>query len=292
MVIVESDSSSMHKHLRIIIHRLRHLRLTDLLAGLLLMVCLLFFLLRFSRKSELVYLELTFEREGYASNFYPPEYWQVEKIKVGDKVYNALGNQIAEVVAVKRVGWGGGARLYTYVTLGVDALYNTATKTYTHDGQQLIIGEKTNFTINNSSYTGLIKDVYRNIKEKEANTVQKNAKLTMMCRNYEEWHAQAIAELTVKDSDGKVWAEVTQATITPAVTYETNQAGQIVKGFHPDKKDIELTVMLHNVSCTANTTCFYNQTQTFMIGSEFWLDSGKTFVGEECSVETVELLNP
>lgn len=258
---------------------------------MLLVVGLGFYLMsRFSRQSETVLVDLTFEREGVGSNFFPPEYWQVMNIEDGDAIYNSLGNQIAVVRGAKQSPWRGGARLYTYLTVEMEALYQSARKIYTLDNTPLVVGETLSFVIGDTAYTGVVRRVYQP-GEGQPKLSGQSAEVNLFCREYDEWHAEAIADLAVKNNHDEVVAEVTEAVIRPAAIAVETADGRLVSALHPFKKDLDLTVMLHEVECLNDDYCFYNQTQTFMIGDEFWLDSGTTWVGSNCSVKSFEILN-
>jgi hypothetical protein len=249
-----------------------------------------YLIFRFSRQSETVLVDLTFERQGAGSNFFPPEYWQVMSIKAGDEIYNSLGNQIAVVKEAQQSPWRGGARLYTYLTVEMDALYQSARKIYTQDNTPLVVGETLSFVIGDTAYSGVIRRVYQPT-EQQAKLTGQAAEINLFCREYDAWHAEAIAKLVVKNNHNEVKAEVTEAVIRPATMAVETADGRLVSALHPFKKDLDLTIALRDVECLNDDYCFYNQTQTFMVGDEFWLDSGTTWVGGNCSVKSFEILN-
>lgn len=270
---------------------IKKVMLIDFLLLFLLIALSLFFIFKISRKREIVFVDLTFERQRTETNFIPPEYWQAGKIKNGSVIYNSLGNEIAEVIYVEHRLWRGGQRYFTYITVRLDALYHSANQTYTYDGKPLVIGEKLSFTIGNVSYSGLIQDLYLSMDDKEESYIKKDAKVVLFCREYEAWHAEEIRELKVKSLQGELVAEVIKSKIRPAEIAVETDSGQILRSFHPFKKDIDLEVMLYEVDCVDEGICFYNQTNTFMVGSEFWLDSGRTYLGKNCSVKDFEIIN-
>lgn len=279
-------------HIRnFVIKKLKRLTLIDYLVLLITVGVGLFFVFKFSRQEKTVLVDLTFERVSPGNNFFPPEYWQATKISPGDVVYNSLGNKIAIIKTVKQLPWRGGSRLYTYLTIEIAALYHKANRSYSYEGKPLAIGQSFNFLIGNTSYVGVVKNIYvesmpTTVKAKQTASVQ------LYCREYEPWHAEAIRNLSVKDQNGKVMAEVTNVTITPAQVAIETADGRIVEGRHPFKKDLNLKIKLYDLDCAEKNLCFYNETQSFTIGSELWLDSGTTWLGANCSVKEFALLGP
>lgn len=275
-----------------VIKKLNNLTLIDYLGLLIIIGVGLFFVFKFSRQEKTVLVDLTFERVSPGNNFFPPEYWQATKISLGDAVYNSLGNKIAVIKNVKRLPWGGGSRFYTYLTIEMVALYHSANRTYTYEGKPLVVGQTLPFLISNVSYTGVVKNMYLPGEKKIAQNTDKKARIRLYCREYEPWHAEALRSLSVKDQEGTVMAEVTDATITPAQVAIETADGRIVEGRHPFKKDLDLTIMLNDLNCTSEGYCLYNEMQSFTIGSQLWLDSGKTWLGANCSVKEFTLLDP
>lgn len=274
------------------VKKLNHLTLVDYLGLLIIIGVSLFFVFKFSRQEKTVLVDLTFERVSQGNNFFPPEYWQATKISLGDSVYNSLGKKIALIKNVKRLPWGGGSRFYTYLTIEMAALYHSANRTYTYEGKPLVVGQTLPFLINNVSYTGVVKNMYLPEEKKVAQNTNKKARIRLYCRGYESWHAEALRSLSVKDQEGTVMAEVTDSTITPAQVAVETADGRIVEGRHPFKKDLDLKIKLYDLDCTEKNLCFYNETQSFTIGSELWLDSGTTWLGANCSVKEFALLGP
>lgn len=275
----------------VVIKKLTSLTLIDYLGILIIFGIILFITFRFSRKEAMVLVDLTFERTTIGNNFFPPEYWQATKILPGDVVYNSLGNKIAIIKTVKQLPWRGGSRLYTYLTIEMAALYHEANRSYSYEGKPLAIGQNFNFLIGNTSYVGVVKNIYVG-NNPSTEKAKQTASVQLYCRGYEPWHAEAIQHLSVKDQNGKVMAEVADATITPAQVAIETADGRIVEGRHPFKKDLDLKIKLYDLDCADKNLCFYNETQSFSIGSELWLDSGKTWLGANCSVKEFTLLGP
>lgn len=286
---MQKPQQSKYKIHHFINDKLKRLTIFDYLVGILLIGLAVFFIFTFSRTEQTVLVDLTFERVGQGSNFFPPEYWATGKLTTGDFVYNALGNKIASVKKVSLVPWGGGSRLYTYLTIEMKALYHKASRTYSYEGSALAVGQKLTLLIRNTSYTGIIKNIYSNEPQTSPKTLMQ-ARVSMFCREYEPWHAEAIQNLKVKDQNGNLKAEITSSKISPAQVVVETSDGRLVEARHPYKKDMDLTIMLYDLSCTDNTLCFFNETKSFLIGSDLWLDSGTTWVGARCSVKDFTLL--
>jgi hypothetical protein len=236
-----------------------------------------FLLFHFYRKRAFVYIDLTFQRQDWSTNSFPPEYWEVNKLNAGDVGYNSVGNQVTEIQEIEKNVWDGGTRLYVEIAVKVDAVYNTTTRTYVYDGNPLLIGEELTLKFNNTSFTGVITNVYKDKEQRFADYQQASAEIKVRYRNYEPWHAEAINNFTVTNSKGKIILKTKEVKITPAEMVVVNDRGDVLLRWDPLKKDVTATFELPNVLC-ANKLCYYNRYQTFMVGEGFWADSGQTYL--------------
>lgn len=236
-----------------------------------------FLLFHFYRKRAFVYIDLTFQRQDWNTNSFPPEYWEVSSLKVGDIGYNSMGKKVVEVQEIEKNIWDGGRRLYVEMAVKIDAVYNTTTKTYVYDGNPLLIGEEITLKFNNTSFTGIIANVYEHRDQRFADYQQAEAEIKVRYTGYEPWHAEAIKNFTVTNNQGEIVLKTKEVKITPAEMVVVNDRGDVLLRWNPIKKDITATFELPKVLC-ADKLCFYNRYQTFMIGEGFWADSGQTYL--------------
>ncbi|MBU0576333.1 hypothetical protein KJ707_02600 [Patescibacteria group bacterium] len=256
---------------------LKKITLIDLvliLFGILIVGFLLFY---FRRQRVFIYIDLTFQRQDWNVNSFPPEYWEVNKLRVGDVGYNSVGKKVVEIQEIEKNVWDGGRRLYVEMVVKLDAVYNTTTRTYVYDGNPLLVGEELNLKFNDTSFTGIVVNVYKNPEQRFADYRRANAEIKVHYRDYDPWHAEAIKNFVVTNSKGEIILKTKEVKITPAEKVVVNDRGDVLLRWDPIKKDITATFELPDVLCV-DKLCYYNHYQTFMIGEAFWADSGQTYV--------------
>lgn len=257
----------------------KEITLVDLVLIIFGIVVVGFLLFYFRRKREFVYVDLTFQRQDWNESSFPPEYWEVKKLNSGDVGYNSVGKQVIEIQEVEKNIWGGGERLFVEMAVKIDAIYNTTTKTYVYDGNPLLVGEKLTLKFNNTSFSGIISNVYSSKEQRFADYRQASAEIKVYYRNYEPWHAEAIKNFTVTDNKGEVILKTRDIKITSAEKVVVTDRGDVLLRRDPIKKDLTVTFELPKILCS-NKTCYYNRYQTIMVGESFWADSDKTYVKE------------
>jgi hypothetical protein len=255
----------------------KKLRMVDLIFVMILVVASVFSLFFFNRKKEYIYVDITDKREGWQPYPIPAEIWQINNINIGDKVYNSLGTNIAEVTDIEKTYWGA-ARSNSVITLKMQVLYNTNAKTYTYEGNPLLINQDISINIGKTKFTGKVLNVYTSPERRYAKYKKAVAEITVKYRNYENWHAEAIRNFTVKNSKGEVILSTKNIQIEPAEIVVSTNNGEVLRRFSPLKKDVIITFVLNRVLCDEDT-CFFNYFQPLKIGVEFWANSDLTFVG-------------
>ena len=231
------------------------------------------------RRKAMVYADLTYQgKQEWQDDSLPPFYWETLDIEVGDLVYNSLGQKAAEVVDVEKSYWGGGRREAIRLVVKLKAVYNTTSRTYVYDGKPLVIGEDLELNIGKTHFTGKIANIYLEPEERFADYKKARAEIKVKYRYYEPWHAEALADFEVLDSKGEVIARTKEIEILPAEKVVVTDRGEVLLRTDPTKKDVILTLGLPKVLCF-DKVCFFNYFYTLMIGSDFWADSGKTWIG-------------
>lgn len=255
---------------------LKNITAIDVILFLLGILIVGFMLFYFRRKKAYIYVDLTFQRQDWNSNSFPPEYWEVNKLQVGDEGYNSLGRKVAEIQDVEKNAWDGGRRLYFEMSVRLNAVYNTTTRTYVYDGNPLLVGEDLTLQFGDVSFTGIVSNVYQSKEQRYADYRLADAVIKVNYRQYDPWHAEALRDFTVKNSRGETILNTKDIKITPAEKVVVTDRGQVLLRRDPIRKDVVVTFELPGVLC-AEETCFYNHYQTFMIGQQFWADSGHTY---------------
>lgn len=238
---------------------------------------ILFLLSYFSRKRTFVYVDLTYKRQEWNDISLPPEYWEVNSLNIGDIGYNSLGKKVISIENIEKNIWGGGQRMYIEMTVKLDAIYNSATHTYVFDGNPLLIGKNFTVQVDQSEFTGIISNIYKDKKDRYKKYKKADAIITVHYRDYDPWHAEALRNFTVKNSNGDTILKTKELTIKPAEKVVVTDNGTVLLKNDPIKKDMIATFELPNVICDENI-CYYNHYTTFMIGDQFWADSGVTYI--------------
>lgn len=259
------------------IKALSSITLIDFMIGILGLLFVGFLLFHFRRKRSFVYVDLTFQRQDWNTDSFPPEYWEVNKLHIGQTGYNSAGKEMILIEEIEKNIWDGGRRMYIEIAVRLDAVYNTTTKTYVYDGNPLLVGKELSLNFDNTAFTGIISNVYENQNQRFADYQLADAEIKVRYRNYDPWHAEAIRDFTVKNSKDEVVLNTKSVEISPAKKVVVTDIGEVLLRWNPIKKDVVATFELPNVLCI-NNICYYNHYQTFMIGEEFWADSGNTYV--------------
>lgn len=258
--------------------KLKKIRKTDYLLLLLLIPLIVFAVFYFRREKTYVYVDLTFNRK-YSQGFpVPPEYWQVNNIQVGDNAYNSIGDNIASVIDVEKTLSDGGLRTNIELQLKLRAVYDTRTKEYVLDGKPLVIGNSLTIYLGSSQFDGIVKNVYLKPEDRYKGYRQAKATLKVMYREIESWQAESLKNFEVRNSKNQTIVKVLSVEIQPAEILTQTSQGQALKAQHPFKKDATIILELPQVLCSGSG-CLYDTYKPFDVGSTFWADNGKAFIG-------------
>jgi hypothetical protein len=265
------------------------LRVIDYLFLLMLTLLAGYFIYRFSRKSATIYVDMIYKYEGYGANDIPPKYWKVMKIQEGDVGYNSFGQDVAKVLDVEQSYWGNGRRNYTRLAVELDAIFNTASKNYIYQGNPLLIGNDLELSFGQSQFVGTITNIYQSKQERFAGWDKAEAVIKLTAKDVKPWLAQELIDFKINSSDFPL--ETLQAKVKPAQKVIKTADGQLVKALAPINKDVAMTLKLGNVLCK-NEVCFYRYEVPLAVGSDFYADSGSSFLPassvEEIKIEYLE----
>jgi len=188
-----------------------------------------------------------------------PRVLSARSIRAGMKDVNMVGKTTAEIVHVRsfdqpKVESAYIAKKTVYVTMKLQASHNRKTNEYVYQGVMLKVGEWVRFSVQSTLVNGLIvsvpemsvdEPVWMNVK---AQLKSEGGLVTE--RFYETTGvdksiaAAVIPGDTVKDSDGRVLAEVVDTSVTQAMRTSWDIYGNVFNRPHPQKYDVVMTLRL------------------------------------------------
>ncbi|MCL4384662.1 hypothetical protein M1116_04355 [Patescibacteria group bacterium] len=230
-------------------------------------------------------------RNNYSQDLTPPEYWQLDGIKTGATVYNPFGNKLAELVSIEKTPWRLGTMESVEMVMQYKAVYNNREKVYTVDGKPLRVGDPMTVNFGSQTFTGLIRNIYKDGNDRFAGYAFKSGKLVVKLRDYDPWQIEKLKSFVLSDSNGKEILRVTNVQSVPANVYiSDSQSNQkIYLGKSPDKVDATVTMELHNVLCQSGGACLFNYYHQLGIGNGFYADNGQTAFGNNSSIMDFEV---
>jgi len=255
---------------------LKNLSFIDWIFVLLFLFISIFSLFRFRRKKAVVYVDLTFKHQEWLEYPLPPEYWQIVAIKPGDVGYNSMGRKVAEIVEVNKMYWGAD-RSYLEMVITLEGTYDNNIHSFVFDGNPVLIGQELSLNFGKTKFVGLVSRVYEKLEDRFSDYRLATGEILVKYRNFEPWHAEAVKDFKVRNSEGEIILETVKAEILPAEMITTNDKGEVFRQFHPIKKDVILTMKLNKLLCD-ELTCYFNNYQPLKIGHEFWASSERTYI--------------
>jgi len=262
------------------------LKLTDYLLAVLVVVGIIGTLLFFTRKKTTLLVDLTAYPQEFREEPFPPSYIESSTISVGDAEYNWSGEKIAEIKDVTKSEWPGNRRA-VMVTAQINVVYNPQTKHYTYNDIPILVGNKLILNTEQSVFTGQIVNVYQNENERYRHFQHKKASVTVLVRDIETWHADALKNFEARNSKGDAIARTTGITITASQKDVETDRGQIVRGYSTITKDALVTMDLDPVYCL-DSVCYFNTFVPLKVGGLFWVQSGDTLI-EKASIVSVTI---
>lgn len=225
-------------------------------------------LLWFTRSKEYVYVDLGTEY----GQIVPPYYWYANEIKEGDLGYNEFGTQVAEVVQVDNVDYGGDRR-FLRVQLKLEAIKDKRTDLYRYNNQRLRIGDELSITIGKVNLSAQIV----NLQTQEELNQQlsyfgegKYLKLRIYAEDVYRWSAEKFSDdFEIKNTSGETILTIEEVVrITPSKPELIAENDRLTIQNSEILRDVELIVRV-KVHC-ANDVCFYNKNYPVRLGSGIW----------------------
>lgn len=256
-----------------IIRKIRnHLNAFDILVivgFLLILGTLLFF--RLSRKTEFVSVRLKLANDEWWWQGNPPDYWLVQNLIIGQKSYNTFGKKIAEISDIHLYDVGASRRL-SFVDVTLAASFDKRRQIYLYNFQPLQIGKPLDLTFGESNVRGLVTYIGSdNLGYKD-----KEIEVKLFAIHPFEANSYKIG-LQVKDSLGRVLAQIESVEVSNAKTYEfLDQARRrfVIKGVDPDRRDVTLRLKIKTI--LQNEAYYYIDGAAVKVGEEIWFQFPQT----------------
>ncbi|MEA2056533.1 MAG: hypothetical protein U9O78_02325 [Patescibacteria group bacterium] len=265
--------------------KIKELKVVDYYFLLFLILVLGFFIYKFSRKAEVIYVDLMYEREGYVTDNVPPEYWKIMKIKEGDVGFDSFGREVVDVVSLEQSYWRNGRRNYVRLVVKMDVIFNNSSKNYVFQGSPLLIGNDLELNFGESKFKGKIVNIYKSIEDRFDGWRLADAIIKLTAEGVEPWLAQNLRTFTIDSKDYPI--ETLSSEVKSAVEVIETADGRLVEAVHPINKDVELVLRLENVLCK-EAICFYRYQVPLTVGALFYADAGDVFLPDS-SIEELNL---
>lgn len=267
---------------------LKELRTIDYIVLVILLAGLLVVLFSMYRQKRTVYVYTVNEYNSWQENIFPPMWWISNSIRKGDVAYDTTGKEIAEVLSVENIDWGGERRT-SRLKLKVYALYDNRTKQYRIKDQALSVGSKVSMKIEQTDYSGII--IYIGDTLTPLDSEYKSLEVELKAQDLDPWLADTYDEsFYTKNTEGLEIFRILDSTIVPHERSVETADGRIVRSRDPYYKDVYITAIVR-VRCQENV-CYFNEMQPLKVGGWLWTQSENSFIkGNTRIIEVRELEN-
>lgn len=235
-------------------------------------------LLLFTRKRVTIYIDLTSVPQDWTPSPFPPQYNEINGLRVGDATYDGFGQKTAVITNVEKIDWTGN-RKSVLISVKLSVVLDPRTHQYTYNDIPILIGGTFPLSTSNITFNGQIINIYTSPASRYTDSHPKNAEITVNMRKVEPWQADALTQFVEKDSNGKILARAVSTVITPAELDVATDKGVVYKGYSTIYKNVTITLDLHNVFC-ANDTCYFNGLIPLKVGGTFWAESDSTVISD------------
>jgi len=190
-----------------------------------------------------------------------PPYWLAEALKAGSKEKDASGKVKAEVVSVISYPVEGDRRI-TFFTVKLETVFNPKQNQHSFKGRSVAVGSPIELSLDGVFLEGVVTQTQ---SEQEIQVSPSSEKIVSAKLLY-EFQQQGTSQPGVddwipnsfsvgdemKDSTGKIIAQVISKNVQPADLVFTTNDGQVLVKKHPFKKvvDLRLKVQVKNVAGT------------------------------------------
>lgn len=236
--------------IRKVINLAKKLSIFDWLTLVIVIIGIVFVSFFIFKQEKWVRVEVKISPEQWWMESRYPPYWLVDYIKKGAKQYDSLGKNIAEVTGVKTYEWKDNRKI-VYLTLNLKVEVNKRQKKISFNHKPLEIGQSIDLSFEMLGIQGLVTFIegVSDLRIWEEKIVE--ARATQWSDIFPEtmgilpWRADAInVGDQMKDSQGKVVAEVLAKNVKPAEKITTTSDGRTLLSYDPLKKDVFLTLKI------------------------------------------------
>ncbi len=268
----------MQKYKKEIIKFLKQLSVVDYLLCLLVLLALVFAIFYFDREKKTIYIDMLVKEKDFGA-LVPVEKWRVLQMVVGDKVYNFAGDEVAEVVFIDSVSFGGNQKFDVYLTLKIEALYDKRKRSYSYLGKPLVVGKNFDFTTAKYFFEGEIVDVYQNVDERMDKYVERQALVEIKSVGVENLVADRYCDLFINNYTNQDILKINDCRIEPNKSQTTDYLGRKVVAYEQLSSDIYFDITL-KVWCFKDNQeiCFYSYRRPLLINEGFYNDTDRLFV--------------
>jgi len=240
----------MKEKIKIIGRFLRRLTVFDWLTILVVLAGLTFLALFIFKEEKWIKVEVKISRPEWWWNAKPPPYWLADTIQKGDKQHDSLGKKVAEVLDIKSYEWGE-ERKMTYLILNLKVEVEKRKKILKFNHRSLEIGKSIDLELSKTGMQALVTFIegIPDTRIWEDKIVE--VKVAHWSNIFPEtlglfpWRAEAIkVGDQMKDSQGRVIAEVLSKKAAPAEKIVTTADGHVFVRQDPLKKDVTLMIKL------------------------------------------------
>lgn len=235
---------------KIFFQRLKRLTIFDWFAVLAVFLTAVFLILFIFKQERWVRVDVGIFPEEWWRDNRPPPYWLTNSIHRGDKQYDVLGRETAEVIDVKNYQLGGG-RTRTDLILNLKTEVDRRKRKLKFNHRPLEVGGPIDLTMGSIGTRGVITYIEgmpdpRVFEEKivEARLVDRTTVFPETL-GVQPWIAEVIKiGDQMRDSQGRVVAEILEKNIKPAEKIIVTSDGRVLVNQDPLKKDVSLVIKL------------------------------------------------
>lgn len=203
-------------------------------------------------KRETTYITVRFkvtdENPLYANTLPNNEY--TSSFEVGDKEINELGAAVSEIVGVDSFNYDQRNNV-VYLDVKLKTTYNPRKNSYVYKGKQVVFGQSFTFSFTKVRAKALVVNFPGYDDKFEKGFVTVDAQLRKPMREFSDVYGveKFIADAihigdTVKDSRGRVLAEVVEVEKKPAIRWVFSERGVPTKVSDPNLVDVFLKIKL------------------------------------------------
>lgn len=244
---------------------LKKLTIFDWLIVFFILASLIFLSSFIFKKEKWLKVEVRIGPEQWWWDYKPAPYWVADSIKKGDAQFDSLGRKVAEVLETQIYEWGS-TRKDVYLLLHLKVDYNKKKKIYQFNYQPVKIGKPLNLELGGVGLQSLVMSIEGFDPEGKKAVKIVEAKLESVY----PWVAEEISvNDQMKDSQGKIMAEVLAKKIELADMTVTTDRGDVLARKDPLKRDVFLKLKLSVKE--SHGIYYFREGEEVKIGLPLWI---------------------